>query len=722
MRAPILTACTLACLLAACASSAPTPEAAPGTPAPQPAPTPQQRPAPLKEASGLPSEPPSAMPLEPTPFPPFHESTLANGARVIVVENHEQPYVSVNLRIRNGDASDPSGESGLAQMTADLLDKGTKTRSAKQIAEAIDFVGGTLNAGSSQDWTSLTLGTLTEYLDTGLDLLADVVMNPTFPPDEVEIERKRTLSALQVQLSQPQALAQRRFMREVYGPHPYGASETPESVNAIQRERLVAFHDKYYHPSNALFVVAGDVHAEDVVAALNQKFGGWAKGAAPALSMPAPPTQTAKRIVFVDKPGSVQAVMRVGHLLPPASNGDWITIDVMNQILGGGVSGWLFQQLREKKGYTYGAYSNATENQGPGYFLATAEVRNEVADSALQGLMSLLEQMRSQPVPQQDLEAAKDYMTGSFPQRIETPTQVAGQVATTILLGRPTDYLETYRQRVSATTAADVERIAQQYLHPDRSVIVVVGDASKILGKVAPFADSVDIYDVSGNRVSRDQLSESAAPTPVDLAAAAIRPRTSTYQLQFQGKPVGEATTVVAHENEGGRDVVHATTTLTIGAGQKQEVVFDAASFEPIRSSASGGPATIDMKLEHGRVTGTASAMGKVDTIDVAYEPGMLLPGMDQFAIASADLAAGQDIRLQVVSPQTGEAVVNSIHVAGDTTITVPAGRFDVYHLDITGVTPLTLYVRKQAPHVVVRQEFAAQPVVMELKELKEGG
>ncbi len=714
MRATTLASLSLAALLAACASSAASNEAPAAAPKPTPAPA-------SLSGGGLPAEPPAPLPLEPTRFPPFQELTLASGARVIVVENHEQPYVSVNLRIENGDAADPASEAGLAQMTADLLDKGTKTRDAREIAQAVDFDGSTLSAASSPDWTSITLGTLTDHLDSGLDLLADVVMNPTFPQDELETERKRTLSTLQVAQSQPAFLAQRRFMREVYGAHPYGVSATPTTVKAIDRDAVLAFHDRYYTPSNALFVVAGDVHADDVVARLNRRFGGWAKGTAPTVAMPAPPAQSVRRLVFVDKPGSVQAVMRVGHLLPPASSRDWIGLDVMNQVLGGGVSGWLFQQLREEKGYTYGAYSSATENQGPGYFLATAEVRNEVADSALAGLLALLEQMRSEAVPQPDLDAAKAFMTGSFPLRIETPTQVAGQVATTILLGRPADYLQTYRQRVAATTAADVQRSARQYLHPDRSVIVVVGDASKILDSLTPLADSVELYDISGKPLSRAELSAAAQPTPLDVDASAFAPRTTTYQILFQGNPVGESSTVVTREQRGGRAVVHATTTLKAGPGQTQEVVFDPVGFVPISATATG-PASMQLDVANGRITGTITAMGKVDTVDVAYQPGTLLPGMDPFAVAGADLASDGKVRFQLLSPRTGGTALTTATVAGDTTLSVPAGTFDVYRLDLSGPQPATLFVRKKAPHLVIRQELAAPPIVLELKSLTEGG
>lgn len=706
--------------LAACASS---PGAQPGAPAPAPAPTQPSRPEPVVDRGGpIPSTPPAPMPMEPVKFPAFQERTLSNGAKVIVVEAHEQPYVSVNLRVETGSAADPAGRAGVAGMTASLLDKGTTTRSAKQIAEAIDFIGATLGGGAGADWTSLTVGVMPSHLDEALGILGDVVMNPTFPADELETQRKRQLSALQFAQSDPSSLASRYFMKAVYGDNPYGDSPTPESVKAIQRSDLVAFHDRFYHPSNALIVVAGDVKADDIVAELNRVLAGWKAGTAPSVAKPAPPSPTRRRLVFIDKPGSVQAVYRVGQLLPPASSDAWVHLDVMNQVLGGGVSGWLFRELRDKKGYTYGAYSSDIERQGPGYFRVQSDARNEVADSAMKDMLALIQKMHDGMVPDSDLVAAKNFLTGSFPLTIETPEQVAGQVATTLLLGRPAGYLEGYRDRVAATSQADVQRTAQEYLHPDRMVMVVVGDASKVLDELTPFADTVEVLDVQGKPISRANLSESGTPTPVDVDASKIQPATQTYQIGYQGNPIGEAKTVIAREQEAGRPVVHVTTTLSGALSQTQQVYFGATDFRPMRSSASGGPASVELRVEDGRVKGVVSIAGQApDTLDIAYEPGLLLPGMDQFVLGQSELAPGKDIRMRVVSPQAGGSTMVGVHVVGDTTLTVPAGTFDAWQLDLSGPQPMTIYVRKAAPHVVVKQEFAGQPVVMELKELSEG-
>lgn len=469
-----------------------------------PAPEPASRPAPQQTPQR--QRPPAAMPLEAVAFPDFTTATLDNGAKVIIVQNHEQPVASVNLVVKTGSASDPSGLTGVADFTASMLDKGTKTRDAKEIAEAIDFIGANVNASASDDWTSINATALTEFLDRGLALMADVVMNPTFPADELETMRKRELTSLQLAKSQPTSLASREFTRFVYGGHPYGRVESEQDVRAIGRDDLVRFHHQNYTPGNALFVVAGDVNPTDIVARLNRAFAGWSGGAPMVAGRAAAPQPTQTELHFIHKPGSVQAVIRVGHLMPAATEADWPAIDVVTQILGGGVTGWMFQVLREQKGYTYGAYAGASEKPGPGTFLANAEVRNEVADSAMAEMLELIRKLREQPVSAADLTTAKDYLTGSFPLTIETPQQVAGQIASTLLLGRDVDYLEDYRERVAAVTAADVQRIAQRYIHPDRLRIVVVGDALALYDELAAFADRVTLEDAEGNAIAIDSL------------------------------------------------------------------------------------------------------------------------------------------------------------------------------------------------------------------------
>lgn len=664
-------------------------------------------------ASAQQEPPPPAPPVD-VDFPDFEEAELDNGARVIVVRHAEQPIVSINLRVASGDADDPEGKAGVAGATAELIDNGTTTRSAAEIAEAVDFIGATLGASSGVDWTSVTLTATTPHLEEGLEVLADVVMNPSFPEDEVEKERRRQLTALQVALSQPATLASRRFFAEVYGAHPYGWSPDPESVQAITRGDLAAFHEAHYRPDNALIVVAGDVVADDVVAALNRHFGGWTPGAPAEATRPAPPSSADRTLHFVHKPGLVQAVMRVGHLMPAATEADWVGIDVATQVLGGGTTGWLFRILRGEKGYTYGAYGGASERLEAGFFQATAEVRNEVADSALQELLSLIDRLRTD-IPAQDLEKAQNFISGSFPLSIETPGQVAGQLATTILLGRDVGYIENYRGRAASYSADDVEAIARQFIRPDIATIVVVGDATEILDKVRPFADEVHLWTPEGEPLAMDAL---AAPELTELSVdlASLLPHTRVYAVSVQGNPFGEATVTVERAELEGRDAFRSQTVL---GPVTQTTTFDAVTFEPIGYSAVG-PAATELSFADGRITGSASQPGgAAGEVDIEVRPGTLLPGMEAYALALSDLSAGE-LRLAVVDAGQGGVTPITFTVAGEETLAVPAGEMEVYRVTMTGGPGGTLYLRKQFPHVLVRQEFAGQPIVLDLKEIRE--
>lgn len=668
------------------------------------------------------TDPPPPLEMEPLEFPPFVERTLSNGASVIVVENHEQPFASIELRIGTGSAADPEGMTGLASMVATLLTRGTTTRSSDQIATAIDFVGGNLGVGAGPDWISVSAASPTVFLDTALVLLADVVQNPTFPESELETERRRTLSGLQVSLSQPGTLASRRFFQEVYGDHPYGAAPDPETVRALGQPHLVAFHERYFRPDEALFVVAGDVRPDEIVDRLERHFGDWSGSAESAPPAAEPPARTTRTLHFVHKPGLVQATVRVGHLLPAASWGDWVTLDVANQVLGGGTTGWLFRILRNEKGYTYGSYSSTVEREQPGFFMATAEVRNEVADSAMAELLSLISRLRDEPVPVDDLEKARSFLAGSFPRSIETPQQVAGQVATSRLLGRSSDYLERYRHRVVAVTPESLQQVAREQLHPDRAVVVVVGDAGQILDRVTPFGDEVHLYDVEGKEIDAGSLVARAAEIAFDPGG--LEPATYVYALNFQGQEVGEVTrTLTREESEAGPVFRSVETTGTPMGALEQVVVFDARTFEPRHVTMSGPPAAapgVDLELRDGRVVGTIQ-MPNADPVDVDQEvpAGSLFPGMDGYALALAELAVGTEFELPQVSVATGAVSPLRVKVVGETTVEVPAGSFEVFEVTLGGEQTTTVYVTRQAPHVMVKQVPAAQPMSVELKEIR---
>ena len=446
--------------------------------------------------------PPPPLPMKPIEFPAFVERTLSSGAQVVVVENHEQPVVSVNIYIRGaGSTSDPAGKAGLAELTAALLKSGTKTKSSLEIAQTFDGIGAITSANASADWASFSVTALKADLDIALSTAADVLTNATFPAEELETQRRRTLTQLQVQLSQPAQVASRVFLRRVYGEHPYGNLPSTASVRALTRDDVVNFYNTYYKPGNALVVISGDVQPDEVIRTFEKHFAAW-KGSGPARpKFAAAPKPAGRQIILVNKPGAVQAAFRIGHLIAPAPHADWPALTVAEQILGGGSKAWLFDTLREKKGYTYGAYATSSQRLDPGHFYMWGDVRNEVADSALEIFLGLYERLKNERVSDEDLELAKSYLTGSFPLTIETPLQIAGQVASARLLGKPKDHVQTWRQKLAAVTTEDVQRVARTHYQPENALIVVSGDANVLKPKLEKFG-KITVVDEEGRPVA----------------------------------------------------------------------------------------------------------------------------------------------------------------------------------------------------------------------------
>jgi zinc protease len=403
-------------------------------------------------------------------FPPFQETVLPNGLRLIVVEQHDQPVVNANLFIRTGSAADPEAKAGLASLMADVLTKGTPTRTAKQISSTIEGVGGSISSAAAEDYVVVS--------------------------DDV----------LQVSLSQPADVAQRRFERELYGAsHPYSHAPLPATVKAITREDLTGFHDRYFRADNALLVVSGDVSTAQVQELARKDFGAWKGGGVPQVAFVAPPARQATTIYLVNRPGSVQSNILVGDVAIRPGNPDYYPLQVMNQIVGGGTDSRLFTILREQKGWTYGAYSQVTRPKDVGYFVANAEVRTAVTDSALTEMLHQLRRIRDEPISPEELNAATSFLVGSFPLRIETASQIASQVARNRLLGLPAEELLSYRDRIQAVTAGDVQRVAREYVRPDQAVIVVVGDAAQIYPRLQGIAPIV-LSDVEGKPMQPGDL------------------------------------------------------------------------------------------------------------------------------------------------------------------------------------------------------------------------
>jgi zinc protease len=433
-----------------------------------------------RQAAAVPPTPPAPQPLRELRFPAFAQKRLANGLRLVAIERHTDPEVSLRLVVPAGKLYEPTAKAGLAGATAALLTQGTATRSAQQIAAAIDGVGGTLSAGSGADFVYVSASVTSDQLGLALELLADVVLHPSFPADELERWRRKSLSNLELQTANPAYLADVAFQRAVYGtfPYAYPMRGTPESVRALTRDDLVAFHRVHYRPNGAILAVVGDFKPEQALTDVKRAFGRWARGAAPRPPALALPGYQRHRVLVVDKPDAVQTQIRVGQAAIRYTDPDFFTADVFATVLGGGSNGRLFQEIRRKRGLAYGAYCGLAEQLVSGHFAANTSTKTESTIEALRLTMELVAGMAKAPVPKVELDEAKTYLNGSFPLEIETADDVASRVLTTLSYGLGREFLDDFRDRISAVTAAQVQRFAGARLHPDRMVVVLVGKAA----------------------------------------------------------------------------------------------------------------------------------------------------------------------------------------------------------------------------------------------------
>jgi len=663
-------------------------------------------------------QPPEPEKMKKLSFPDFKEFTLDNGLDVTVVEHHEQPVASLWLAIRAGQTLDPAGKSSVADFMAAMLNKGTKDKNSDELAEWIESVGGEFNANASEDFTVCTITLLSEYLDTAYQYLADILMNSTFPEDELETERKRMRTGLEFQLSDPNSMADRHFNEVVYGHHPYAVQPTPETVDAVTRDDLVAFYEKDFVANNALMFVVGDVKEKDVRKDVKKYFGKWRKGEPDKVEYPEPPERTAKNISLYHRPGSVQSNLYVGHIGLRPNNPDWPKINVANRILGGGATGRLFMDLREDKGWTYGAYSNFSQRVDVGYFRATANVRTEVTDSALTEILTLVDDMVEKPVSQKELDDAKSYLIGNFPTTIETPSQIAGEIGRVKMLGLDESYLEDYRKKIAKVTVADVQETMQKYMHPDRMAMIVVGDANEVMDKIEPIA-SVNLYDIEGNEMSRDELAVQGTDYAYDTSS--LKGWKATYSVKIQdAMELGDMN--VDFKRKG--DQFEAQAAID-GMIKLDESTAFGNSFEPMGYSfhMNAGPQV--MKAEY--MFEGNKAMGSVEggpggpkEYEVEMVQGTVMAGAIEYVIATLPLGETKEYRFPVLDAQSGAMENYRIEVVGEEDILVPAGSFATYKVKIKrSEGDLLMYCMKDAPHVVVMQEIPSQQLKFELKNVE---
>lgn len=434
------------------------------------------------------TRPPETPPLEAYDVPAATEIRMPNGMRVITVEDRRFPLITLRMGFAAGSRYDPPELTGLSEMLGDMLVEGTANRSSREIAEQLAAMGGALSGQSTDDSLILLGRVLAERLPEMLDLTADVTRNAVFPEDELRLRRENRKQELRAQLARPDVLVTQKFREVVFGDHAYSRMlPTEESLDRIGRQQLFAFRDRHLRPEEAVLVLVGSLPDDRrMMELLDRHFGNW-QGTGQAAGGVSQLPQPERRVVLVDRPGSVQADVRVGKIAISRLSPEYYALLVANTIAGGGASSRIFRTIREEKGFAYQAASMFVPLKESGYFAALMQVRNEAVEPAITALLGELERMAEAEPPREEIEAVQNYLNGTFVLSMETPAGLASQILNVRLMDLPPDYLDRYVERIRAVRPEGVREVSGRYIAPNDAAIVVVGDANEITRPLEQF-------------------------------------------------------------------------------------------------------------------------------------------------------------------------------------------------------------------------------------------
>ncbi len=540
--------------------------------------------------------------MKPVPFqiPQPYITQLDNGLKVVIFEDKRLPLVSFRLAFLAGDATDPLDTIGLNSAMAGMLTEGTATYSSRELAEKIERLGASISGNSSDDFTIIAASSLSIYSSEIFQLFAEIVFRPSFPEDELDLYRRNAVENIKFQRSQPGFLANEQTARILYGDHPYSrVAPSAADIEKLTREALGKAHERLLVPNNAILVVVGDIEREEFLSEVNEQFGLWARAESGAPRFAAPPERDGRTMTIVDRPGSAQSNIVLANIAMERNNPDYFAVTVMNQVLGAGASSRVFMNLREEKGYTYGAYTRLDTRLLAGDFEATAEVRTAVTGDSLHEFFYELDRIRNEPVSDDELTDAKNFLTGVFPIRAETQEGLTNLIVNQQLYRLPTDYLQTYRDQVDSISAEDVQRVANKYILPEKLAIVIVGDAGEVLPQVKKYSDAIEVFDTEGNAMDVSGFEVDADGEPDSVAGH------WDLSLDFQGRKV-QVTLVLKQDGE----KITGTIETILGSGEITEGKVRGDKINATASTEIQGQAVdfvIAGSVDGERMTGTLS-------------------------------------------------------------------------------------------------------------------
>lgn len=568
--------------------------------------------------------------------------TLDNGLTVIVVENNRLPRVSFQLVVDvpplvEGD------KAGAAAIAGQLLRSGTSKRSKAEIDEAIDFIGASLSAGSGGVFGS----SLTKHKDALLEIMSEVVLSPSFPEEEFNKTKEQVKSALVAASEDPNAISSRVANVLRYGAnHPYGEFQTEETIENLELADIQGYYNSYFKPNIAYLAIVGDISVDEAKKVANQYFGDWEKGAIekPAFTNPAAPEKT--KVVLVNKPGAVQSVIHVTYpVYLKAASQDRMASRLMNAILGSGSRGRLFRNLREDKGYTYGAYSQLSPDQEVGFFTATASVRNEVTDSSIMEILKEMNQIRSELVDKQTLQETKNRIAGAFARGTESPQTIANYSLNIIRYGLNKNHYETYLERLQAVSQKEVQEAAMKYIRPDEAYIFVVGNQEEVMDQLKGFG-AVELLDIYGKPVK-------AAQSAGDMTAQNV---IDQYLDAIGGKDKLAAVKDITIEMEASIQGQTMTTTMVkkAPAKMKVEVAMMGSVIQEVIFDGSAG--SMNMMGQAQKIEGDAAAGIKSQA---AIFPELLFDADTEMELKGIEELNGQQVYVLQLKTASGGSQTN---------------------------------------------------------------
>lgn len=661
-----------------------------------------------------PTEPPAPGPTAPFPLAAPKEALLPNGLRLLVLEEPRQPVVSITLMTPAGSAYDPKDKEGASDLLARLLTRGAGTRDAAGFAAAIESIGGSLGAVSDPDGLSIQADVLSRYAGTVLDLIGDMVLKPALDTAELRVAQQVMLATITTEPGDGAALATRVFLAGTYRTHPYARRPLPASVSGLTRADLESFRLARMRPAGSVLVIAGDITLAEARRLVTKSLGAW-KGLRPAPLAAAPPVAVPPTIYLVHRGGAQTADIIVGNTTFAGTDTSYFAAAVLNRILGEGEGSRLNRDLNLLRGWSLVAGSAFQRPAGLGLFQASAEVPVQVADSTLKEILLQLERLRTDLVPARELEYARGAISGEFPLRLQTMSQLAAAVAQARAFGVPATYITNYRTRVEKVSAATVRALARRVFDPSRLTMVVAGDAARLYQPLKALG-TVRLFAANGRPLTEADITPATGVVAFDMSQLA--PRLDSLVIMAQGQPVGIQ---VAEIGRAGDSVVYTErTVLGPQLNQTTRLVMDTTG-RMRRLDQTGKVRGQDTKITlgygGGRVKGQAQvldSLGKPKSFAVDTAVSAAIVDDNGLVALLPTLPWALNTRWTIPVFGSGENRIRTIQltVADIEQVTTPAGTFEAYRADLSGSTQaVSFYVTTQAPHRLVRISLIGSPI-----------